>query len=321
MNLPLNQVVCGEVREVLRKFPSESIDLVITSPPYWGLRDYGLPPTVWGGDPDCKHEWASSKRYWDNRHASVLAREGKDELGSRKDARGYLTDSFCVKCGAWRGQLGLEPHPQMYIDHLVEVCREIKRVLKPSGSFYLNLGDTYYGKHGSPYEGEKWIDKKLPARANPKRRNEQKKSEWLQPKQLLLIPSRVAIALQEDGWILRNDICLDGQTMLVAKVDGKLWKGTLKDLSELSNKDICLPTSNKGKSIWVKVKRIWKSSERTRFKITLTNGLSVIASPNHRFPIKTSKCRAKKYIKMRVNQVANIRIGEHLPTHDNFSFS
>jgi len=198
----------------------------------------------------------------------------------------------------------------MYIDHLVEVCREIKRVLKPSGSFYLNLGDTYYGSGGKGNQYAKF-DKKKGEPLFFKQKSTHR-SNWLQPKQLLLIPSRVAIALQEDGWILRNDICLDGQTMLVAKVDGKLWKGTLKDLSELSNKDICLPTSNKGKSIWVKVKRIWKSSERTRFKITLTNGLSVIASPNHRFPIKTSKCRAKKYIKMRVNQVENIRIGEHL---------
>jgi len=110
--LPLNQIIQGDCRKVMRSFPAESIDLVVTSPPYYGLRTYGSEAVaVWGGKPDCEHEWKAG---------------------------------FCVKCGAWRGQLGLEPHPQMYIDHLVEVCREVKRVLKKTGNFYLNLGDTYY---------------------------------------------------------------------------------------------------------------------------------------------------------------------------------
>ena len=61
------------------------------------------------------------------------------------------TADFCYECGAWRGSLGLEPHPQMFIDHLVEICREIKRVLKPTGTFWLNLGDSYYGGHGQKH--------------------------------------------------------------------------------------------------------------------------------------------------------------------------
>ena len=142
--LPLNTVQCGDCREVMATFPADSIDLVVTSPPYWGLRDYG-------------HE----------------------------------------------DQIGLEDHPQKYVDSLVSVSREIKRVIKPSGSFWLNLGDTYYGSGkgaGTPLEDAKEVyimDKTSVPKQNLR-------TNWLQPKQLLGIPWRVASALQDDGWILRN---------------------------------------------------------------------------------------------------------------------
>jgi DNA modification methylase len=78
---------------------------------------------------------------------------------------------------------GQEKTPEEYIEKLVTIFRELRRVLKDTGSFYLNLGDTYIGPDSSRVKF------------------------WKRPKQLALIPSRVAIALQEDGWILRNDIC------------------------------------------------------------------------------------------------------------------
>ena len=131
--------------------PDSCIDVVITSPPYWGLRDYGVD-----------------------------------------------------------GQIGLESHPQEYIDKLVGVAREIKRVLKKSGSFYLNLGDTYFGsgagtdKTNQEPQGKEVY--KLPYGCCRTRSSRKRVSDWLQPKQLMLIPVRVAIALQDDGWVLRNDI-------------------------------------------------------------------------------------------------------------------
>ena len=142
--LPLNQILCGDNREILPTLPEDSIDLVVTSPPYWGLRDYG-------------HE----------------------------------------------DQIGLEPHPQLYVDNLVEICREIKRIIKPSGSFWLNLGDTYYGSGkgaGTPLEDAKEVY--IMDRSSVPKQNH--RSNWLQPKQLMGIPWRVATALQDDGWILRN---------------------------------------------------------------------------------------------------------------------
>jgi DNA modification methylase len=81
------------------------------------------------------------------------------------------------------GQIGQEKTPEEYIEKLVVIFRELKRVLKDTGSFYLNLGDTYIGPDCCRVRS------------------------WKKPKQLALIPSRVAIALQDDGWILRNDIC------------------------------------------------------------------------------------------------------------------
>jgi len=142
--LPVNQILCGDCIQVMNEFPKASVDLVVTSPPYWGLRDYGVD-----------------------------------------------------------GQIGLEDHPNKYIESLVLVARQIRRVLKKSGSFYLNLGDTYFGKLGFT---EEYANKKQWHPEKPLRGNCKKDGKWLQPKQLMLIPSRTAIALQEDGWVLRNDI-------------------------------------------------------------------------------------------------------------------
>ena len=100
--------------------------------------------------------------------------------------------------------MGLEPHPQMYIDHLVQISREIKRVLKNSGSYYLNLGNTYYGSGGAGGD----YDNKGLRKGQPKyRQNKSHRSNWLKPKQLMMMPARVAIALQDVlGFTLRNDI-------------------------------------------------------------------------------------------------------------------
>lgn len=85
------------------------------------------------------------------------------------------------------GQIGLESHPREFIEKMVFVFREVKRVMKPTGSLWLNLGDTFFGSLRPPSS--------FPS-------NE----PWLQPKQKMLIPHRVAIAMQDDGWILRNDV-------------------------------------------------------------------------------------------------------------------
>ena len=201
--LPLNQILCGDCRDVMAGFPEDNIDLVVTSPPYWGLRDYGLEPQIWGGDPECEHEWVNTPPPRKRKEADVKNPDSK-QATVRGTAYNSSEGNICVNCGAWRGNLGLEPHPQMFIDHLVDICREIKRVLKPSGTFWLNLGDTYYGGKGDPYGTELYRKhKKVKISGNELHKL---RSNWLQPKQKLMMPSRVAIALQDDGWILRSDI-------------------------------------------------------------------------------------------------------------------
>ncbi|MBA7694040.1 hypothetical protein ES703_102641 [subsurface metagenome] len=168
---------------------------------------------MWGGLPECEHEWIESKSglVHENRNFSIGSQE--DVHGEKETTWIRKYDSqkagFCSKCGAWRGSLGLEPHPQLFIDHLVEICRNIRRVLKPSGTFWCNLGDTYCtgkGKSKSPGGDIKRGIEKIQPPSAPNR-TVKLDGGWLQPKQLLMIPARVAIALQHDGWILRNDIC------------------------------------------------------------------------------------------------------------------
>ncbi|GAI49620.1 unnamed protein product, partial [marine sediment metagenome] len=175
--------------------PDQSIDVVITSPPYWGLRDYGI-KSIFGGDPNCKHSFSeyNAKLVHENRQNLDGGTIGNDEFREKLHGFGTAKAGFCSKCGAWQGQLGLEPNPQMFIDHLVTICQEIKRVLKKSGSFYLNLGDTYCGSgrgYGSSPD-PKW--EKARCDNNKSKPSWRYDGGWRQPKQLMLMPSRVAIA-------------------------------------------------------------------------------------------------------------------------------
>jgi DNA modification methylase len=148
--LEINKIYQGDVLKVLKTFPDESIHCCVTSPPYWGLRDYGL-----------------------------------------------------------EGQLGLESTPEEYVEKMVEVFREVKRVLRKDGILWLNLGDTYAGsgKAGNNPEYQKRhmqfgkieikerMGKPIPSM-----------KIGLKPKDLVGIPWMVAFALRADGWYLRQDI-------------------------------------------------------------------------------------------------------------------
>lgn len=204
MELPLDQIICHDVSKPF-PLPDNCIDMVMTSPPYWGLRDYQIPPSIWGGKRNCKHQWKNTGIEHDNLRYrgenSIVGNEKNKDIHKGKEGTG---GQFCSRCGAWRGQLGLEPDPQLFIDHLMIVFDEVKRVLKPTGSFYLNIGDTYFGggQGGGNYGGKEVCPKERYGHVKAK-----KNIPWLKGKQLMLMPSRVAIALQEGGWILRNDIC------------------------------------------------------------------------------------------------------------------
>jgi len=217
----LNRIICGNCLEVMKEMPPESIDLVMFSPPYYGLRNYGEETeTTWGGDKNCKHEWVSQVVYHDN--LRFRDPNQKAQVGNNRNREIYsdpnTNASFCAKCGAWRGQLGLEPSWRMYINHLVEICREIWRVLKKTGSMYINIGDTYassLGKHGNRTAG---FSEKTMVRDDlkPPRPKDYK------PKCLMGIPWRLAFALIDDGWILRNEIIWHKPNAMPSSVKDRL---------------------------------------------------------------------------------------------------
>ena len=138
----MNEILCGDALAMLRSLPDGIVQTCVTSPPYFGLRDYGVP-----------------------------------------------------------GQIGLEESPDEYIQKLVEVFREVRRVLRKDGTLWLNCGDSYAGsgKGGQSEEkrSENWqptyINKGLTPRG-------------YKPKDLLMIPAQLALALRADGWYLRSDI-------------------------------------------------------------------------------------------------------------------
>ena len=148
--LELNKIHQGHCLDILKQFPSSSVNTVVTSPPYWGLRDYGV-----------------------------------------------------------EGQIGLENSVEEYVAALVNVFREIKRILKDEGTLWLNLGDAYAGSgKGRNADGK----------GNPGKNHMQSEGQFtgivktpnhvqgLKPKDLIGLPWRVAFALQADGWYLRQDI-------------------------------------------------------------------------------------------------------------------
>jgi len=219
----INRIVQGDCREVMRNFPSESIDMVMFSPPYYGLRNYGeATETVWGGDSNCQHEWSEivKPKERGSYGESSWHRPGRDVEAKWKPQK----SNFCVKCGAWKGQLGLEPDWRMYIAHLVEICREIKRVLKKTGSMYIVIGDTYAGSHCG--RGDKTLFqnfRKLKVAENLyDKPSPQAYVTDYKPKCMMGIPWRLAFALIDDGWILRNDIIWHKPNAMPSSVKDRL---------------------------------------------------------------------------------------------------
>jgi len=201
----------GDVRDVLRGLPAASVDCVVTSPPYWALRDYRLPPSTWGGDPGCRHRWGPWCEHRDVRESTACAKSRTTDRFYGEPSRRFngnhqkiTAGSSCVRCGAWRGALGLEPSPEMYVDHLVDVFGEVRRVLKPSGTVWLNLGDCYAAERSYQAPSTRGGPKHSSAQAFAG--SSMRVPAGIKTKDLIGLPWRVAFALQADGWYLRADI-------------------------------------------------------------------------------------------------------------------
>lgn len=221
-------VLQGDCVEQMRTLPAESVHCIVTSPPYWGLRDYKIPPSIWAGDETCEHEWSSvahakdsyasnEKRRW--QHDKGNGTHTRDSIGEAWQASTPQGD-FCTKCNAWRGVFGLEPTPELYLEHTLMIFREAWRVLRKDGTLWINLGDSYAsdtkwggttgGKHANGLHGE------------PVGRA--KRKTGLKGGDLVGIPWRVALALQADGWYLRRDNIWFKPNPMPESVNGWRWE-------------------------------------------------------------------------------------------------
>ena len=195
----VNKIIQGDTLQVLKTFPSESIDCVITSPPYYGLRDYGT--AKWeGGDKKCDHlgKPHSTQAGFNERYT------GKSPV--LIDKQGELRELFkdvCGKCGARRidAQLGLEKTLDEYLDKMLAITLELKRVLKKTGTMFWNHGDSYasLGRVGGDIDLDVGMDIN-------RGRSRIRKGTYSE-KCLMLQNYRLAQRMiDEQKWILRNTI-------------------------------------------------------------------------------------------------------------------
>lgn len=185
----------GDVRDALKSLPDESFNCCVTSPPYFGLRDYGT--AQWeGGDAECDHRLPAT---------GGNVKQGPNKGNNNAEARPFR--ERCGLCGALRidRQLGLESTPDEYVANMVAVFREVRRCLTDAGVLFVNVGDSYNAYNGG----------RGPAAGVNKNHHEVMPSlpkgngltcKDLKPKDLIGIPWLLAFALRADGWYLRSDI-------------------------------------------------------------------------------------------------------------------
>jgi site-specific DNA-methyltransferase (cytosine-N4-specific) len=157
----------------------------------WGLRKYpDSANVIWDGDSNCEHEWGNettqlAHEYRQGKGSKAVKEHDEILMGFHKHKA-----PFCKKCGAWKGQLGLEPNLELYLKHLLQITAELKRVLKPTGIMFWNMGDCY----GSKPAGNPSFEQRQDTSSFPE------KCMALQNYRLILK------MIDEQGWILRNSI-------------------------------------------------------------------------------------------------------------------
>ena len=189
----VNQFYLGNCLQVLKSWPDNFIHMAVTSPPYYSLRDYKIGMAVWDEEGPCEHEWTDYVRPGKGGgHTGIVHRRSISPYSS-VDA---TVHGFCSKCPAWRGQLGLEPTLEMYIRHLVQIFREVRRCLRQDGTLWVNIGDSYAGS------GKGWATSEYKDVLPKFKLGE----NGIKEKDLMGVPWALAFALRADGWYLRSEI-------------------------------------------------------------------------------------------------------------------
>lgn len=203
----------GNSRDVIKGLPADYFHCAMTSPPYFGLRAYKGGSEIWDGNSSCPHEWVDTPPRR-SRKANDIANLDSKEATNRGNLGIELPNTnTCRLCAAWKGALGNEPTPELYLRHLVEICREVRRVLRPDGVFFINVGDSWSsgrvqhesergtcgGASGSRISGK--VFDSLSYRYSTTIPHQ---SQVIKPLDMVLIPEQLALALRADGWWVRS---------------------------------------------------------------------------------------------------------------------
>ena len=202
----------GDNEAILKELPESSVDMIMTSPPFFGLRSYKAPDKIFDGDDGCEHEWIENIRT-----GGGIIEGTRPSFNSSKGHQHFISN-FCSKCGAWRGQLGSEPWPDLYIQHLCNTFDLCKRVLKKTGSLWVNLADSRSGSGkgmGSDHGKQSQLtDENF------------SKTDWkacgILPKSMIGIPERFMLQMISRGWILRNKIVWKKPNCLPSSANDRL---------------------------------------------------------------------------------------------------
>jgi DNA modification methylase len=237
------RVLEGHILSVLEQEPAGHYHVCVTSPPYWQLRAYGTEPQVWDAAEDCQHEWGAEGRWY----RGGMMRPGdlaKDTAGSYVEARASYKQSsagqYCARCHAWRGELGQEPTPELYVAHLVACFRAVRRVLRDDGTLWVNLAGCYFndpgGQNGgqpalgagSVLHGKQHDSMRISAKAmeanRENGRQQRGRHPWLKPLDWVDVPGLFARAMQQDGWLWRSDVTWVKPSALPESVSGTRWE-------------------------------------------------------------------------------------------------
>ena len=214
----------GHALDLLKSIPPSSVQCCITSPPYWNLRDYAFcqcssdpectkcggtgsiqgTSHIWGGDPTCEHDWSAGERTPQSGGTGSASSKQKTNTGTQGSVQQPIMYKECLFCGAWYGSLGQETTPEQFIQHLVEIFREVKRVLRDDGTLWVVIGDSYAGS-GKGAWNRSDLQKETHVPGVHGRRTVKGQS-GCKPKDLIGIPWMLAFALRADDWYLRQDI-------------------------------------------------------------------------------------------------------------------
>ncbi|MCP6718860.1 MAG: DNA methyltransferase [Patescibacteria group bacterium] len=219
-----NEILVGHVLDKIPEIPDNSIHTILTSSPYWGKRDYGIPDVVFPTSEseykceklNVEHEWEEAEK-----QPTKFGKDGNTDekhIWTKERKTINNTSYFCKQCFSWLGQLGLEPSPQLFVDHLIQVFELLKPKLVDYGSLWVNLGDTYHGgnltykqkdgdyleaknrkeKFGKSDYNQSLLDNFVQLRNKYTQINKQSKA---------LIPHLFATKMvYEKGWLCRNEI-------------------------------------------------------------------------------------------------------------------